>query len=77
MKPAAVHPPPFTVPAKYADRMALTVAEVCAATPVARSTLYLAMKRQEIQVAKLGRKTLIPVASWIAWVRGEPPASAA
>jgi excisionase family DNA binding protein len=74
---AAVQPPQFTLPPKYANRVTLTIAEVCAATPTARSTVYLAIQRGELRIAKLGRRTLVPVESWLAWLRGEPPASAA
>jgi len=53
-------------------KMAYSVAEACELLSVGRTTLYHAIKRGELQVTKIGRRTVIRAEFLRAFVDGLP-----
>lgn len=53
-----------------AERIFYRIPEAIAATGIPRSTLYELIRRGDIEIVKLGSRTLIPADSLLAWANG-------
>lgn len=51
------------------DRVAGTVKDFCLATGIGRSTFYQQVKKGNIKILKCGRKTLVPLAEFTAFLK--------
>lgn len=62
----------MTSPTTNETRVAVTVAEAAKAATVSRSTIYAELAAGRIKARKLGRRTLVEVASLRDWVSALP-----
>ena len=53
--------------------LAYSIADACKRVSVGKTTLYAAIKRDELIVHKVGRRTLVTAAALSAWVNSLPP----
>jgi len=53
-------------------RLAVTIAEACAAAGIGRTSLYKAIGSGELRAVKCGRRTLLLPDDLARWLRGRP-----
>jgi len=60
--------PKISLPPEYAGRITLSIAETCKAIGIGRSSIYDAIKDEELAVVRKGRRTLVPVGELLDWL---------
>jgi Helix-turn-helix domain len=58
----------IVLPEKYRDRITLSIDECCEAIGYGRSSLYEAIRNEELAVVRKGRRTFVPVGELLDWL---------